>query len=53
VGTKSRWVIMSEIDASLRQLGMDYRSFAAVRPISPKARLGDEWLYRGHLVDRL
>jgi hypothetical protein len=26
VGTKSRWAIMSEIDASLRQLGMDYLS---------------------------
>jgi hypothetical protein len=33
---------MSEIDASLRRLGMDHRRFAAVRPISPKAELGDE-----------
>jgi hypothetical protein len=33
---------MSEIDAGLRRLGMDHRPFAAVRPISPKARLGDE-----------
>jgi len=33
---------MREIDASLPRLGMNHQPFAAVRPISPKARLGDE-----------
>ena len=41
---------MSEIDVSLRRLGIGLSAFRAVRPISPKARLGDEWLYPRHLA---